>query len=104
MSNERSPREVCSITIGISGFTPAPAPRPARARVPGRRRPRALGTPAVPALDRRAPNERAPEDAGLGADRQIVVPRTELAARVDAALADARRSLVMRPARAAADG
>src|SRR5919201_1441758 len=40
MSNGRSPREVCSITIGISGLTGRALPRAgASARAPGRHRP-----------------------------------------------------------------
>src|SRR5262245_15722767 len=74
MSNERSPREVCSITIGTSGFTRAPPPQSARARAPARRRrsapprprprsrPRAerRSRPAAPARRARRSRPRAP--------------------------------------------
>ena len=106
MSNERSPREVCSTTIGTSGLTPAPpldrlehVHRHAVGLEPFDRlrdrrghedlgRPRAGGAPAVGALDGRAPEQHPPEDARLGADVQVVHPGGELAAGVDAALAE----------------
>src|SRR5204863_647638 len=60
------------------------------------------GPPAVESLERRAPEQNAAEDAALGVDREVVVPRAELAARVDPALAAARRRLVARVHQAAA--
>src|SRR6266542_4108917 len=81
MSNERSPREVCSITIGTTWFisTRAPPRAPAPRRARGRRRPRGLrpprrhqqpprerrsrpGTPLRPA-SRRSPRSSRPRGA-----------------------------------------
>src|SRR5262245_697188 len=64
MSNDRSPREVCSITIGTSGFTRAPPPRRGRAHAPARRtraappRPRRRSRPRVERRSRPAARAR----------------------------------------------
>ena len=121
MSNDRSPREVCSTTIGTSGFNGhrrldglEHVYRHAVGLEPFDRlrdrqghedldRPRAGGAPAVSALDGRAPEQHSTEDARLGADVQVVLPGLELAGGVDPARARGARRFVPVPEAARAD-